>query len=199
MDLTQEWQNMSTEIIANDKSISSTNFTIDMESNNLIQSIILKLKWKLWWIRIIDIPVLILAFFTQGDLRLVLIVMFLIYELFRFFTVIEFKKIKTGIDYNANTKLVLKDNYEAIKRALKIEDIFSYTFLPIAGPIGAICYNLYKTNSFEIVFSNPKIYLISILFILFCIPAILIAKRINNKLFSAHLMALKNKIQDLDY
>ncbi|HTM98980.1 MAG TPA: hypothetical protein VL088_09570, partial [Pedobacter sp.] len=102
MDLQQEWQNMNAEIASQHQEQNSWPIQLDTESHNLMQSLIFKLKWKLRWIRIIDIPILIAALLTKGDLQITLILMFLTYEIAGFLGRRDFNQIKTGVDYNSS-------------------------------------------------------------------------------------------------
>ncbi|WP_421942764.1 hypothetical protein [Pedobacter sp.] len=197
MNLDQEWQNLSAELNIKAKQIDITKITIDKESHSLLQDLLFKLKWKLRWIRIIDIPILIFAFIVKGDLKFLLIFVFLTYEISRALGMIKFRKIKTGIDYNANTKDVLINNYKAIKEILKGETVYGYIFLPLAGPIGLLAYKLFVHQSFEKVISLPNILYQLIAVALIGIPFIFIARKMNDSIFVKPLNELKNKIAEL--
>ncbi|RYE32178.1 MAG: hypothetical protein EOP48_31155 [Sphingobacteriales bacterium] len=95
MDLQQEWQNLNAEMI--DKDLTQiASIQLDAKSHSLMQDLMLKLKWKLRWIRILDLPILAGALFFRGDFQILLLTIFLTYELFMVFGVMEFNKIKTG-------------------------------------------------------------------------------------------------------
>ena len=100
MDLQQEWQQMSAEILTTKQNELVSKFTLDSQSKSLLQDLTFKLKWKLRWIRIIDLSILALALFAERDLKIVLIGVFVLYEVFRFFAVLQFRKIKTSIDFH---------------------------------------------------------------------------------------------------
>ncbi|WP_379089542.1 hypothetical protein [Pedobacter sp. UC225_65] len=167
IDLQQEWQNMSAEIVSTQQNDSSSSIQLDAQSHGLLQSLLFKLKWKLRWIRIIDIPLLIIAFLAKGDLQIVLLVLFATYEIFRMLAVNQFNKIKTGVDYNANTKQLLIANLKAIKSILRIENIYGYIFLPLSGPIGLLVYKLYVHKSFENIAIKPSLFWLMTLLFLF--------------------------------
>ncbi|WP_231491597.1 hypothetical protein [Pedobacter sp. Leaf170] len=197
MNLDQEWQNLSAELNTKAEQIDITKFTIDKESHTLLQDLLFKLKWKLRWIRIIDIPLLVFAFIVKGDLKFLLIFIFLTYEISRAFGMIKFSKIKTGIDYNANTKDVLINNYNTIKEILRGETVFGYIFLPLAGPIGLFAYKLFVHQSFKQVISQPNIWYQFLAVALIGIPFIFIASKMNDSIFKKPLNELKNKIAEL--
>ncbi|WP_443938289.1 hypothetical protein [Pedobacter sp. MW01-1-1] len=197
MDLDQEWQNLSTELNSKAEKIDIAKITIDEKSNTLLQDLLFKLKWKLRWIRIIDIPILGLALIVKGDLKYLLLFAFITYEIFRFLGVMKFRKIKTAVDYNSNTKQVLTDNYNAIKAILRGESIYGYIFLPLAGPIGLLAYKLYIHQSFEKVISLPGFLPQIFMVALVSFPFIFIAKKMNDSIFVKPLNDLKNKIAEL--
>lgn len=197
MDLQQEWQNISAEIIVKDSNAHTT-LQLDAQSNSLMQSLLFKLKWKLRWIRIIDLPLLATAFFVQGDLQIILVAMFLTYEIFRAFAIHAFKQIKTGVDYSSNTKKLLQDNIKAVKQILRIENIYGYVFLPLAGPSGLLACRLYVHQSFENVWHLPNFFLQMGLLVFIGIPLIFIAKKMNGSLFNQHLKDLEFKVRALN-
>ena len=197
MNLEQEWQNLSGEFNSKVDKINISNITIDEKSNSLLQDLLFKLKWKLRWIRIINLPILALAFFINGDLKFLLLFVFITYEISRALGINSFRKIKTSIDYNANTKQVLTDNLRAIKRILRGEVIFGYIFLPLAGPTGWLAYKLYVYQTFEKVFTLPHFFIQMVLLMLVGIPFIYIGKKMNDSIFAKPLKELNEKINGL--
>lgn len=197
MNLEQEWQNLSAELNNKAEKIDVSKIMIDEESHTLLQDLLFKLKWKLRWIRIIDIPILIAVFFVKGDLKFLLIALFISYEIFRALCMIKFRKIKTGIDYNANTKDVLINNFKAIKEILRGEAVYGYIFLPLAGPTGLLAYKLFVHQSFEKVINLPNIWYQLFAMALIGIPFIFIAKKMNDSIFTKPLSQLKAKIAEL--
>ena len=197
MDLEQEWKNLSVEFNSEIDKIAIANIIIDEKSHSLLQDLLFKLKWKLRWIRIIDLPILTMAFFVKGDLKYLLIFSFIAYEIFRAMGVNDFNKIKTSVDYNANTKQVLIDNLAAIKRILRAETIYGYIFLPLAGPIGWLAYKLYVYQTFEKVFNLPHFFIQLVLLTIVGIPFIYIGKKMNDSIFAKPLKELNEKINEL--
>jgi hypothetical protein len=197
MDLEQEWKNLSIEFNSEVDKIAIANIIIDEKSHSLLQDLLFKLRWKLRWIRIIDLPILTMAFFVNGDLKYLLIFAFITYEIFRALGMHDFKKIKTSVDYNTNTKQVLIDNLAAIKRILRGETVYSYIFLPLAGPTGLLAYRLYVHQSFEKVLSLPHFLIHIISLAIIGIPLIFIAKKMNDSIFAKPLKELNEKINDL--
>jgi len=197
MNLDQEWQNLNAELNTKAAQLDITRITIDKESHSLLQDLLFKLKWKLRWIRIIDIPLLILAFLVEGDLKYLLVFVFITYEISRALGMIKFRKIKTGIDYNSSTKDVLINNYKAIQQILRGETIYGYIFLPLAGPIGLFAYKLFVHQSFYKVISLPNILYQLVAVALVGIPFIFIARKMNDSIFTKPLNSLKSKIEEL--
>jgi hypothetical protein len=197
MDLQQEWQSMNAEIASKYKEQNNWDIQLDAESHNLMQSLIFKLKWKLRWIRIIDIPILIAALLTRGDLQITLILMFLTYEIAGFFGRRDFNQIKTGVDYNSNTKQVLQKNFEIISKILKGEKIWGFLFLPLSGPTGLIVYRLTIDNNFSNLINSSNFVLLLCLLTLIGLPFIFIAQKMNNGLFTKHIKDLQEKIDQL--
>ncbi|KQB99076.1 hypothetical protein [Pedobacter sp. Hv1] len=198
LNLAQEWQNMSAEIISKQQDNDPSTMLLDGQSHGLLQSLLFKLKWKLRWIRIIDIPLLIIAFFASGDLQIVLLVLFATYEIFRGLAIIEFNKIKTGVDYNANAKQLLTVNLKAIKSILKIENIYGYIFLPLSGPIGLLVYKLYAHQSFENIVIGANLFWQLGLLLIVGISLIYVTRKMNDSLFAQHIEDLKAKIAQLE-
>ena len=197
MDLQQEWQNMNAEIVAKDKEQSNWAIQLDGESHSLMQSLLFKLKWKLRWIRIIDVPILVAALFTKGDLQITLILMFITYEVAGAFGRNDFKKIKTGVDFNSNTKQVLVQNYNAINRILRGERIWGYIFLPLSGPTGLLIYRLTMDNNFNNLMNSSRFILLLCALSLVGLPFLFLAQKMNNNLFSKHIKELEEKINQL--
>lgn len=196
INLQQEWQNMSTEIVSKESN-SSIAIQLDGASHSLIQSLLFKLKWKLRWIRIIDIPLLILAFLAHGDLRIVLLALFATYEISRALAMHQFNQIKTGVDYNSNTQALLTANLKAVQSILRIENIYGYIFLPISGPVGLLTFQLYKHHSFENLVINASFFWQMGALLILGLLLIFVAKKMNNSLFTVHINDLKAKIEAL--
>lgn len=196
MDLQQEWLHLSEEMALTDKDRYQPS-KFPPQSGNVLSNVIFKLKWKLRWIRIINLPVLIAALFLKGDLQTLLIAFFVIYESFYWIALHQFNNIKTSVDYTSTTKVVLENNLKAIKSILNIENLFGYIFIPIAGPTGWLAAKLVVHHDFERVFKLPNFTMQIIITTLIGLPLILLAKKINQRLFSTHLRQLKIKIQEL--
>lgn len=196
MNLQQEWQNMSAEINTKNNDLHEIS---NLESNRpqeLLNDVYFKLKWKLRWLRIIDLPILAAALVFRGDLQLVLIAIFLTYEITRYFMVVQLDKIKGVVDYSLNTKQVLEENLAALTSILKIENIFGYIFIPISVPLGSLIYKLYRFESFENAFNQFSLsHLIP--FILISVGLIFLAKKMNNLIFKQPILDLKTKIEEL--
>lgn len=197
MDLQQEWQNMTVEFTAKDETPAIAAFKFDTRSHSLIGDILFKLKWKMRWIRIINLPMLIAAFFVKSDLQYLLLAVFITYELCRILGMRELKKIKTAIDFNLSTKQVLEDNLKSIKSILRMENVFGYIFLPLSGPIGWIAYKLYVHQNLETVIALPNLVWQLLLCMVIGIPFIYIAQKMNDSIFKAPIKELENKIKEL--
>ncbi|MNK04778.1 hypothetical protein D3C87_226510 [compost metagenome] len=194
MDLQQEWKNMSAEILTAPQSELVSKFKLDGQSKDLLQDLIFKLKWKLRWVRIIDLPILAIALFSDRDLKILLLGVFVLYEISRWFGVKEFQKLKTVVDYTSNTKELLENNLKAITKILAIENIWGYITAPLAGPVGFLSYKLTVHQSFENVFELPNIYLHLGLLIPLGILVIILGNLMNRSIFKKQIENLKVKI-----
>ncbi|RZJ80814.1 MAG: hypothetical protein EOO47_06385 [Flavobacterium sp.] len=197
MDLEQEWQNMSAEMEVAPQAEVVSKFKLDAQSKDLLQDLLFKLKWKLRWIRIIDLPILVIALFANTDLKILLLCVFVLYEVFRWLAMKEFQKIKTAIDYTSSTKDVLEINFKAITKILTIENIWGYLTAPIAGPIGFLCYKLTVHQSFANVFKLPNIFMHLGLLIPLGILIIFLGNLMNRSIFKNQLQNLETKINEL--
>jgi len=197
MDLQQEWQNMSAEMEVAPQAEVVSKFKLDAQSKDLLQDLLFKLKWKLRWIRIIDLPILVIALFANTDLKILLLCVFVLYEVFRWLGVKEFQKIKTAVDYTSSTKDVLEINFKAITKILTIENIWGYLTAPIAGPIGFLCYKLTVHQSFGNVFKLPNIYMHLGLLIPLGILIIFLGNLMNRSIFKNQVQNLEMKINEL--
>lgn len=198
MDLQQEWQNMNAEFTEKDKMGAIASFNFDDQSKSLISSLLFKLKWKLRWIRIISLPMLIAAFFIKSDLQYLLIAFFITYELCRILGQKELNKIKTTIDFNSSTKQVLTDNLSSIKQILKMENVFGYTFLPLSGPIGLMAYKLYAHKNLAAVIELPNLIWQLLICMLVSLPFIYITQKMNDSIFAMPIKELESKIEQLE-
>ncbi|SOD11191.1 hypothetical protein [Pedobacter xixiisoli] len=196
MDLQQEWKNMSAEILTAPQNELISKFKLDGQSKDLLQDLIFKLKWKLRWVRIIDLPILAIALFSDRDLKILLIGVFALYEVSRWFGAREFQKIKTVVDYTCSTKEVLDNNLSAITKILAIENIWGYITAPLTGPIGFLCYKLTVHQSFANVFELPNIYLHLGLLIPLGILVIVLGNLMNRSIFKRQIENLKVKISE---
>ncbi len=197
MDLQQEWKNMSAEMLVAPQNKLVSKFNLDAQSKDLLQDLIFKLKWKLRWVRIIDLPILAMALFVDTDLKIVLLAVFVLYEASRWFGTKEFQKIKTSVDYASSTKEVLESNLKAITKILAIEKNWGYITAPLAGPIGFLCYKLTVHHSFVNVFELPNIYLHLGLLVPLGILVIVLGNLMNRSIFKIQIENLKAKIDEL--
>lgn len=197
MDLQQEWRNMTTEMMTTPQSEEISKFTITGESQDILQDLLFKLKWKFRWIRIIDLPILAFALFSERDLKILLIGVVILYEIFRWFGLKEFKKIKTSVDYSSSTKQVLENNLKAISKILFLENIWGYITAPIAAPIGFLCYKLTVHKSFSSVFELPNMFLYIILLIPLGILIIILGNLMNRSIFKEQIEDLRQKIKEI--
>lgn len=198
MDLQQEWQYLNAEFLNKKGAAVIETFRLNDRSHSLIGDILFKLKWKLRWIRIINIPMLIAALFIKNDLQFLLLAVFITYEICRFFGQREFQKIKNSIDFNTTTKQVLADNLKSIKRILRMENIFGNAFLPISGPIGWLAYKLYVHQDIATVIGLSNLGWQLLLCMLVSIPFIYIAQKMNDSIFKEPLKELESKIKELN-
>lgn len=197
MDLQKEWDNMSELLMVDTNNQNTQKMGMIKSSHNVIAQIRLKLKWKLAWIRVIDVPILITAFFVEGDLQKLLFVVFVIYEIFRALAMREYRKIKGEIAFDTSTKLVLLEHYYAISKILRIERIWGYLMIPLSAPIGFIIFKLIDNNHIMQIIESPffiyKILLVSLI----GLPILFLVEKANKKLFSKHLESLQLKIDEM--
>ncbi|MHC8949172.1 hypothetical protein [Sphingobacterium hungaricum] len=199
MDLLKEWQNMSAEMLTTAQSEEVSKFTLDVQSKDILQDLLYKLKWKFRWIRIIDLPILVAAVFSETDLKILLLAIFAGYELFYWLGKKEFNKIKTSVDYTSNTKNVLENNLHAISKILYLENVWGYITAPLAAPIGFLCYKLYVHKSFETVFELPNIYLHLCLLVPLGLLVIVLGNLMNRSIFKKQIENLNEKIKELSH
>lgn len=197
MDLQKDWDNMS-ELLMVDTPYQSTQKKGEIKSsNNVIAQIRLKLKWKLAWLRVIDVPILITAFFVEGDLQKLLFIVFVIYEIFRALSMREYRKNKGDIAFDTSTKQVLIQHYNAISKILRIERVWGYLMIPLSAPIGFIIFKLIENNNIMQIIESPffiyKILLVSLI----GLPTLFLVEKANKKLFSMHLRSLQLKIDEM--
>lgn len=197
MDLQKEWQNMSVEMLSAKQSEEVSMFTFDARSKDILQNLIYTLKWKFRWIRIIDLSILTVALFSETDLKILLVSVFALYELFFWIGKKEFNKIKTSVDYASNTKNVLENNLHAISKILYLENVWGYFIAPLAAPIGFLCYKLYIHKSFEAVFALPDVYLHMMILIPLGVLAIVFGNMMNRRIFKKQIESLNEKIKAL--
>lgn len=197
MDLQKEWQNMSVEMLSAKQSEEISMFTFDAQSKDILQNLIYKLKWKFRWIRIIDLSILAIALFSKTDLKILLVTVFALYELFYWIGKKEFNKLRTSVDYASNTKDVLENNLQAISKILYLENVWSYLIAPLAAPIGFLCYKLCIHKSFEAVFALPNIYLHLMILIPLGVLVIVLGNMMNRRIFKKQIENLNEKITEL--
>jgi len=188
---------MSSELDTHVEDVKLTNGTFDDKSAGLFQSLLFKLKWKLRWIRIIDLPLLAAAFFVRGDLQILLVTLFLIYEITRAVLMHHYVKIDTNVDYTSTTQKVLTEHITAIKKILKFELIWSFSFLPLAAPAGFLVYKLAIFHTFLQVSERPGFWYQILLCALIGIPAIALTIKINNRAFGAYVRKMELKVEEM--
>ncbi|MEJ5089927.1 hypothetical protein GEO21_07790 [Sphingobacterium faecium] len=199
MDLQQEWRNMSSEMVTSSQNKEVSKFTITGQSKDLLQDLLFKLKWKFRWIRIIDLPILVIAMFSERDLKILLLSVVVLYEVFRWFGLREFHKIRTSVDYTSNTKEVLERNLKTILKILSLENIWGYIIAPIAAPIGFLCYKLTIHKSFTRVLELPDTYMYLAILIPVGILIIILGNLMNRSIFKKQIENLRQKIKEVSY
>src|SRR5476651_2524897 len=132
MDLQQEWENMGIEFIGHSASYTVDYNSIRKESKGLFETLVKNLNYKMTWIRVISIPVLIGAFFAAVPLKYLLLAVFVVYEIGRILSMRSLKKINTQIDYTDITRSLLTKQIAVMKQVLRIEKIWGAIFIPLA-------------------------------------------------------------------
>lgn len=197
MDLHKEWRNMSQLLVNDTTNKFNQNLSLPKLTNNALEEIREKLKWKLTWIRVINVPILCVVFFLHGDLQILLFIIFVFYEIFRTLAFLEYRKINKAVDYNTSTRQVLQHHYNAINKFLLVERVWSYVILPLSAPAGFLLYKLTINNNIEQI-ADDQFFIYQLLVIsLIGLPLIYFSKISNQKLFSKHLKSLKIKIDEI--
>ena len=163
----------------------------------MINDLQTKLKWKLNWLSVISLMFLLTAIFINSELKYLLLALCVIYYVVSALGRINLRKISTTIKVDSNTKQVLETNLSAVKRILRMENIFGYILLPISGPIGLLGYRLFLHERFETVLNLPSFPLQIGLFLLIGIPLIWVTKKMNERIFKMPINNLSEKINQL--
>lgn len=194
MDLQNEWENMNEELTVREASSGITANAVQQESKGLYETLRKNLGYKLMWIRIISVPMLIGAFFTSGGLQYLLVGEFLIYEIGRILMMRKLKHMPPGLDYAEVTKSMLVRQLELVNDILKAERIWGFIFIPLSAPIGLIAYQLFAHQDVSALYAGPHALLYLALVIGFALIGLVMAKKMNDIAFSKHIKKLTENI-----
>lgn len=177
--------------------IKPLNRQIKAESGDVLLKIRKALQIKMRWVRAIALSCFLGFVFIQGEIRLWLFSMFLIYEAGRYLMLYKLKALK-DVDYTRVTSEVLHAQLHTVKQALKVEQIWGYLIIPISGPFGLIAVNIYKGKSFSMVMGQPNmIYILCGLFLL-SLPLIWLAGKMNHIAFGKYIQKLQDNIMQIE-
>jgi hypothetical protein len=199
MDLQQEWNNLNGEL-----AVDADSFTVDFTSNqklskNTYETLLKNLHGKLIWIKVLALPPLIGAFYTEGLLRYLLLAFFVTYAVCSELMQRKMKKLPNTIDYTAVSKVFIAEKLKLIKEILRSESWFTYLFGPFAGPIGLMCQYLvrYKTLD-QIVLHHPNLIYYLLAASLLVIPMKILGDRMNNYAFGRDIEKLTANLEELE-
>jgi len=199
MNMQEEWAILNNEVMAkSDIELAPLSHFIKKESGNLLDTLKKGLDAKMAWARGIGLTALLLAVFAPAHLKYWLIGMFLVYEISRLLMVKKKRALNYNADFAGITRDVIADQLKLVKSALKIEEIWGYIFLTLAGPAGAIVYFLHAGKTYQQILDDPKNLCLLIAFVLFGIPGIYLAKKMNYHAFGKHIEKLTKNLQQFE-
>lgn len=93
---------MSTEMLITQQSEEVSMFMFDVLSIDILKNFIYKFKFR--WIWIIELSIFAVVLFSEADLKILLLIVFALYDLFYRLGKKEFNKPRIRFDYTSNTK-----------------------------------------------------------------------------------------------
>lgn len=198
MDLQKEWETLSNEFTANQNDKFIINNEIRKESKGIYETMYRNLTYKMMFLRVFSVTALVLSILSTGTLRYFFIAFFIAYEAARILMIHLMKKLPSKIDYNEMTKDVLSILLSVIKRILKLERLWGYIFIPLAGPAGLIMARLFSGRSLSDIINSPD-FIYHILICLLIAPvAVILAGKMNKYAFSKHLFKISENLRQLE-
>lgn len=199
MDLLNEWNNMNKEVITNSEAeLAADAQFVKAESTDVLSLIKKHMRGKLIWGRVLSVPPLIGSIFAEAPLKYWLLAFFLAYELLRFLMLRQLKGINYEGNYTEPVKSVLEEQLDIIKKTLRIERIWGYFVVPMAGPAGYIIGSLIRGKSFAVVLESlMSSYTLPVLLLL-GIPLIYLAEKMNKFAFGKHIDKLNAHLKAIE-
>jgi len=199
MNLQEEWTNLNKEILVrSDIELANVNQTIKKESDNLLAQLKKNVETKMLWGRGIGITALLLAVFTEAPVKYWLLGIFIVYEIADLIGIKEKKQLKYTPDFSGITKEVIAEQLRVISRILKIEEIWGYLFIPLAGPAGLMLHYLYNGEAFNKIINKPNIGFLLFALLLLGIPGIYLARRMNYYAVGKYIKKLKENLKQFE-
>ena len=199
MNIQEEWANLNQEvIIKSDSELAEFGRTIKRESGNLLDKLQKNVEIKLAWARGIGLVALIIAVFSPAPLNYWLFAIFIVYQLGIFFSIREKNQLRYKADYGGVTRTVITQQLDIIKRILKIEEIWGYVFIPLAGPAGLFLHYLYNGKTLEEIITMPNMAYLLFGLLLLGIPGVYLAKIMNYYAIGKYVARLKENLKQFD-
>ena len=198
MDLQKEWETLSSEFTANQNDEFTTNNEIRKESKGIYETMYRNLNYKMMFLRIFSITALLLSILSTGTLRYFFIAFFIAYEAARMLMIHLMKKLPPAINYNEMTKDVLSVLLSVIQSILKLERLWGYIFIPLAGPAGLIMAKLFFGKSLSEIINSPDFIYHLLICLLIAPVAIILAGKMNKYAFSKHLFKISENLRQLE-
>lgn len=199
MDLQQEWNNMNGEMMIGTPSFTTDLSGIQKSSKNTYETLLKNLHAKLIWIKVLSLPPLVGAFYTEGLFRYLLLALFVTYAISSELMQRKMKKLPNYMDYTAVSKVVLTEKLKLIKEILRFESMSVYFFGPFMGPLGLMCSYLLKYKTLdEVILHHPNLALSLLAASLLVIPIKLIGERMNKYAFGKDIEKLTSNLKELE-
>lgn len=198
MDIQQEWDNLNAEMNSTVKEDKTDYSIIQKESTGLYETLIKHLKYKLRYVIGFGILVLIPVFFTDGALRIVLIISSLVYILGALDLWAKIKRLPAQTDYSTLTRQMIAQRIFLVNKILQLENKGAYILMPFAPFAGFLIFKLKINNDISTVFSNNNWFYLVPLFIVIGLLGAHMGSKMNIIAFGKHLDQLNDISRDLE-
>ena len=198
MDLQQEWNKMNEELAADQQPLTADLTNGQKLSKNTYERLVKNLHAKLIWIKVLSVPPLVGAFYTEGLFRYLLLIWFVTYALGSELMQRKMKKLPSTIDYTAVSKVFIADKLKLIKEILRSESLFAYLYGPFMGPLGIMCSYLLKYKTLDqILLQHPNLIWYLLAASLLVIPIKLLGDRMNNYAYGKDITKLTTILENM--
>ena len=199
MDLQHEWDNLNGELAVDADSFKPDLTSKQKLSKNTYETLLKNLHGKLTWIKVLSLPPLIGAIYTEGLLRYLLLAFFVTYAVSSELMQRKMKKLPNTIDYTAASKVFIAEKLKLIKAILRSESWFTYLFGPFAGPIGLMCQYLFKYKTLDqILLHHPNLIYYLLAASLLVIPMKILGNIMNNYAFGRDIKKLTSVLEEME-